>query len=263
MQMVSPEARVEIARQRERKRELARSYPEGKPLALGRAEWEAEMAQVALSAGARLGALDLGGVPGEWLEMPGAVAGRVFLLLHGGGYSSGSPRTHRPLAALIGEATRTRVIMPDYRLAPEHPFPAGLEDALTSYRWLLAQGLAPENIVVGGDSAGGGLTLSLLLRLRAAGVAQPRAAVLLSPWTDLTMSSPSYDTQRERDPGMTREALQRSAAWYAGATDRADPIASPLFADLHGLPPLLVQVGGAEIMLDDARLVAERAHFGD
>ncbi|HEX2844596.1 MAG TPA: alpha/beta hydrolase, partial [Candidatus Limnocylindria bacterium] len=156
-------------------------------------------------------------------------------------------------------AAHARVLTPDFRLAPEHPFPAAVKDVLTVYGWLLDQGVGEPNIIVGGDSSGGGLALSMLLALREAGAAMPRAAVLLSPWTDLTTSGASHERHRKLDPTVTRAALKVAAAWYAGGRDLAEPMLSPLFADLTGLPPLLVHVGGDEILLDDGRLLAERA----
>jgi monoterpene epsilon-lactone hydrolase len=152
-----------------------------------------------------------------------------------------------------------RLMLPDYRLAPENPFPAGVKDALLVYQWLLNQGVSEKNIVVGGDSAGGGLALSMLLALRAAGARMPMAAILLAPWTDLTVSSSSYDKLKKFDPIITREGLREAGLLYAGKRDPADPLLSPLFADLAGLPPLLIHVGGDEVMLDDSRKFAERA----
>jgi acetyl esterase/lipase len=152
-----------------------------------------------------------------------------------------------------------RVLVPEYRLAPEHPFPAGVKDALAVYGWLLAQGFTEDRIVVGGDSAGGGLVLSMLLALRNAGAKMPRAAILLAPWTDLTVSSQTYRTLRKFDPVITQEGLRAAGLWYAGDRDPADPMLSPLFADLSGLPPMLIHAASDEVMVDDSRLFAERA----
>lgn len=257
--MVSVEARTEIDRMVGAARDEARRYPQGKPNELGRREWEAAARLVVLPKNARFQGIEAGGVKAEWMEMPPVARDRVFLFLHGGGYTAGSPRTHRKLAANLSRAAYARVLTPDYRLAPEHPFPAGVKDALRSYGWLLEQGFAAGNIIVGGDSAGGGLTLSMLLALRDAGAELPRAAVLLSPWTDLTVSSPSYSAHKKLDPSITRDGLRRAAALYAGTRHPAEPMLSPLFADLTGLPPLLLHAGGNEIMLDDSRLLAERA----
>lgn len=251
--MISPEAKAELDRLF-----AARKDP-GRPIEQRRREWEAETRLHVLPREARFQRVDAGGVEAEWMEMPRVARDRVFLLLHGGGYNAGSPRTHRRLAAHLSRATHMRVLTPDYRLAPEHPYPAAVTDALTAYRWLIEQGIAEDNIVVGGDSAGGGLTLSLLLALREAGARMPRAAVLLAPWTDLTASSPSYRTNRKFDPIITQEGLREAGLWYAGTRDPKDPMLSPLFADLRGLPPMLIHAGGDEAMLDDSRLFAERA----
>jgi acetyl esterase/lipase len=163
------------------------------------------------------------------------------------------------MAAQFSRAAHARVLTPDYRLAPEHVFPAAVKDALSAYGWLLKQGVAEEQLIIAGDSAGGGLTLSLLLALREAGAKMPRCAVVLSPWTDLSCSSPTYERLRKLDPIIDKEGLAEAGLWYAGNRDPRDPMASPLFADLKGLPPLLVHVGGDETMLDDSRIFAERA----
>jgi acetyl esterase/lipase len=224
-----------------------------------RRDWEAAARLTVLPRGARFQSADAGGVKAEWMEMPAINRDRVLLLLHGGGYSSGSPRTHRKLAANLSRAAFARVLTPDYRLAPEHPFPAGLKDAIRAYGWLLDQGVAGGNIVVAGDSAGAGLALSMLVALRDAGAALPRAAVLMSAWTDLTTSSPSHAAHKKLDVQVTRQGLRDAGVLYMGRRDPADPMASTLFADLTGLPPLLLQVGGDEVLLDDSRILAERA----
>lgn len=257
--MVSPEARAEIERMLADRQAEARRYPEGKPLEQSRREWEAAARLVVLPKAARFQSADAGGVPCEWMEMPPVNKERAFLLLHGGGYVSGSPKTHRKLAASLSRAAYSRVLSPAYRLAPEHPFPAGLKDAIKAYGWLLDQGYAPHNIVVGGDSAGGGLALSMLVALRNAGAVLPRAAVLMSAWTDLTVSGSSYERHRRLDPSITRKGLREAAGHYAGKLNPAEPLLSPIFADLTGLPPLLLHVGGDEVMLDDSRIFAERA----
>lgn len=250
--MVSAEARAELERL------FAEQKPD-RPLEQKRREWEAETRLHVLPKGARFVQVEAGGVPSEWMEMPRVARDRVFLLLHGGGYVSGSSRTHRRMAANLSRATHMRVLVPNYSLAPEHPFPAGVKDALRAYGWLLEQGLTADRVVVGGDSAGGGLALSMLLALREGGAALPRAAVLLAPWTDLTVSSPSYRRHRQFDPIITPEGLREAAAMYAGARDPSDPMVSPLFADLAGLPPLLIHAATDEAMVDDSRRLAERA----
>ena len=257
--MVSPEARATIETMFAKKREEQRSFPQGKPLDMRRRDWEAESRLDTLPKGARFQPVDAGGVKSEWMEMPRIDRARAFLLLHGGGYNAGSPRTHRKMAANLSRASYARVLTPDYRLAPEHPFPAAVKDALKAYGYLLAQNFTEDNIIVGGDSAGGGLTLSMLLALREAGAKMPRAAVVLSPWTDLSCSSPTYERLRKLDPIIDKEGLSEAGVWYAGDRNTRDPMASPMFADLRGLPPLLVHAGGDETMLDDSRLFVERA----
>ena len=200
-----------------------------------------------------------GTVPSEWLSAPGARADAAVLYLHGGGYVIGSPRSHRHLAAAIGRAASSPVLLPDYRLAPECPYPAAVDDAVAAYRWLLGQAIAPARIVIAGDSAGGGLTVATLLALRDAGVPLPAAGVCISPWVDLTCGGGSYTTRAAVDPIVTREGVGAMATAYLAGKDPKTPVASPLFADLHGLPPLLIQVGDAEVLLDDAVLLAERA----
>ena len=200
-----------------------------------------------------------GTVPSEWLSAPGARADAAVLYLHGGGYVIGSPRSHRHLAAAIGRAASSSVLLPDYRLAPECPYPAAVDDAVAAYRWLLGKAIAPARIVIAGDSAGGGLTVATLLALRDAGVPLPAAGVCISPWVDLTCGGASYTTRAAVDPIVTREGVGAMATAYLAGKDPKTPVASPLFADLHGLPPLLIQVGDAEVLLDDAVLLAERA----
>jgi phosphinothricin tripeptide acetyl hydrolase len=183
----------------------------------------------------------------------------VVLYLHGGGYVIGSPRSHRHLAAAIAGAAAARALLLDYRLAPEHPYPAALEDATAAYRWLLAQGIAPGRVVIAGDSAGGGLTVATLLALREAGVPLPAAGVCISPWVDLTCGGSSYVSKADADPIVQRAGVEQMARAYLGSTAPREPLASPLFADLRGLPPLLIHVGSEEVLLDDSVQLAERA----
>jgi acetyl esterase/lipase len=199
----------------------------------------------------------LGGVPGERLEGP-APGNIVLLYLHGGGYFACSTETHRPITvyyALHG----FHVIAPDYRLAPENRFPAAIEDAVVFYRALLSAGYAPQNIVVAGESAGGGLALALLLSLRDAGVPLPAAAALFSPWTDLAATGDSIRTNTDRCAMFDGAGIGFSARYYLGDTDPCNPLASPLYADLAGLPPLLIHVGADEVLLDDSTRLAQRA----
>ena len=199
-----------------------------------------------------------GGVPAEWFRPDGCDESRVVLYLHGGGYSIGSIDTHRGPVSRICRAAGARGLVIDYRLAPEHPFPAQLDDALAAYRWLLESRVDPRRIVVAGESAGGGLTLSLLLSLREARIPLPAAAVCASPWVDLEMRGESMRTNARYDY-VSREILAIYASRFVGAGDLRNPLANALHADLRGLPPLLVLAGGAEVLLDDARALAARA----
>ena len=197
--------------------------------------------------------------PAEWLRPPSAEPGRVVLYLHGGGYVIGSPRSHRHLAAAIASAAGASALLLDYRLAPEHPYPAAVDDATAAYRWLLDQAIAPARIVIAGDSAGGGLTVATLLALREASVPLPAGGVCISPWVDLTCGGASYATKAAADPIVRRDGVEQMARDYLGATPPRTPLASPLFADLRGLPPLLIHVGSDEVLLDDAVQLAERS----
>jgi monoterpene epsilon-lactone hydrolase len=193
-------------------------------------------------------------VKGEWvLPRDGTKSERVVYYLHGGGYISGSAKSCRPITATLVRRSRRRVFGLDYRLAPEHRFPAGLDDAVTGYRWLLSSGIDPQSIAVVGDSAGGGMTLALALRIRDAGEPLPASLVCLSPWTDMTSESESLTANSERDSMFVGEDIERYASVYLGDQSRRDALASPLFANLSGLPPLLIQVGREEVLLNDAR----------
>jgi acetyl esterase/lipase len=219
---------------------------------------EAMTATAELPEGTRVEPVDAAGVPAEWIAGDGADESRVLLYLHGGGYVIGSIATHRALAARIAAAAGIRALILDYRLGPEHPFPAAVEDATAAYGFLLEQGIAPEQIAIGGDSAGGGLTVATLVALRDAGRGLPGAAIALSPWTDLACSGESMTTRAEADPMVQRQGLLAMADLYLAGADPRTPTASPLYADLSGLPPLYVQVGTAETLLDDATRIAER-----
>jgi len=208
--------------------------------------------------GVRITAGSVGGVPGEWVEPLAGGAVATLLYLHGGGYVACSPATHRPITAAYALAG-FRVFAADYRLAPENPFPAAVDDAVAAYRGLLADGIGAERLVVSGDSAGGGLALALLLALRDAGTPLPAAAALLSPFTDLAATGASVERNSERCAMLYAPNLSRVATLYVGTADPRTPLASPLYGDLAGLPPLLIQVGADEILLDDSVRVAERA----
>ena len=204
-----------------------------------------------------------GGVPAHWLAAPGADTGRVLLFLHGGGYELGSLRSDGELAARLGRASGMRVLFPEYRLAPEHPFPAAI-DVLAAWRWLrTGQGLSAASLAVASDSAGGGLAVALLVATRDAREALPAAAVLMSPTVDLTSSGASMTERGDQDPISTPAMLGQFASDYLAGADPKTPLASPLFAPLSGLPPLLVQVGTADLLLSDSeRLAAAAAQAG-
>lgn len=200
------------------------------------------------------------GVPGEWITNGASTDAITLYYLHGGGYSIGSVNTHATMVSSIARASKARAFAIDYRLAPEHPFPAALDDALAGYRWLLERGIDAKSIVVGGDSAGGGLAASLLLALREAGDPLPAGAVLLSPWLDLTGSGESQRTRAELDPMIPAfEGVSPMAEWYLGDRPANDPMISQIFADLHGLPPTLIHVGDHEVLLSDSTRYAEKA----
>jgi acetyl esterase/lipase len=202
-------------------------------------------------------AATVGGVDGEWVRGPGEASG-TLLYLHGGGYFCCSPRTHRAITSAYA-ALGFAVFVPDYRLAPEHPFPAAIEDAEAAWQGLLAAGLTADRLTVSGDSAGGGLSLALLLSLRDKGAALPAAAALFSPWTDLAGTGASVAGNAKRDAMFWSDGLINAASFYLGAVDARNPLASPLYAAYEGLPPLLIHVGEREVLRDDSIRVAERA----
>jgi epsilon-lactone hydrolase len=212
----------------------------------------------------RVSEVTAGGVPAHWLAAPEVDTGRVLLFLHGGGYELGSLRSDGELAARLGRASGMRVLFPEYRLAPEHPFPAAIDDVLAAWRWLrTSQHLNAGSIAVAGDSAGGGLATALLVATRDAGEAVPAAAVLMSPTVDLTSSGASMTERVDQDPISTPAMLRQFAADYLAGADPKTPLASPLFASLAGLPPLLIQVGTADLLLSDSeRLAAAAAEAG-
>ena len=200
-------------------------------------------------------------VPSEWVIPAGAGNERVILYLHGGAYNAGSTRSHRALAANIAYASHARTLTIDYRLAPEHPYPAALVDAFSAYKWLLELGIRPEQITVTGDSAGGGLTIALLVALRERRIPMPAAAVALSPWTDLSASGESWQENAKADYMINGPKLKEAARLYLKDASPQTPLASPVYANLHGLPPLLIQVGSEEVLLSDSQRLAESARL--
>jgi len=217
-----------------------------------------------VAADVTLTAVDINGIPGEWSAVPGSDRSRVLLFFHGGGYCSGSIISHRRMASEAGRAGGVRTLAISYRLAPENPFPAALEDAVTAWHFLRRQGIAAKHIAIGGDSAGGGLSLAVALKLRDVKEELPACLWLVSPWTDLTMSGSTLITKEAVDPLIHKSYLCELADAYLGsAVDRKDPRVSPLFAKLTGMPPLLIQVGSAETLLDDAVRLAAAAGEAD
>jgi monoterpene epsilon-lactone hydrolase len=211
-----------------------------------------------------LNPVDLDGVPGEWSMVPGTDPSRVLMFFHGGGYCSGSIRSHRRMATEAGRGAGVRTLAVGYRLAPEHPFPAARDDALTAWHWLRKQGIDAAHIAVGGDSAGANLSVALINQLRADSEELPACAWLVSPWTDLTMSGSTMTTKDAVDPLMHKGYLEELANAYVPAgMESNDPRISVLYADLHGLPPALIQVGSEETLLDDASRFATAAGAAD
>tara|TARA_R110001592_G_scaffold362770_1_gene678159 strand:+ start:6899 stop:7783 length:885 start_codon:yes stop_codon:yes gene_type:complete len=202
--------------------------------------------------------INAAGVSAEWLEPSESSPDNVILYLHGGGYFMGSPATHRGLVGHLAHACGVRALSVDYRLAPEHPFPAALEDSLTVYQWVLDQGVLPKNIIIAGDSAGAGLALATLVSLRDNQKPLPAMALCISPWTDLALTGESIETCAEIDPYISNDQL-KLGSHYMGKNDAKLPLISPLYADLQGLPPLLVHVGTDEILLSDSTRLAEKA----
>lgn len=205
--------------------------------------------------------IEIANMKAEWIFSPSDTDENspVIFYIHGGGYVMGSIQCYRPLAGRIAQASGGKLLLFDYRLAPEHPFPAALEDCLLAYRWLLKQKIDPRQIVIAGDSAGGGLTLATLITLRDAGEPLPAAAVCISPWTDLAVTGESIKTKVKEDPMTTPQAALLCARLYLNGIDPKTPMASPLYADLSNLPPLLVQVGSAELLLSDSLRLVEKA----
>jgi acetyl esterase/lipase len=243
---------------KDRIRAVFGSWSEDTSVEQMRQEWEDLFAASGVSANSER--IQAGGVDAEWVTAPGARSDRVLLYFHGGGYALGSVKSHWELIARLSAATGCRALGLDYRLSPENPFPAPVEDACAAYRWLLGQGIGPGHIALAGDSAGGGLTAAALVSLRDGGTPLPAAAAMLSPWVDLEATGESYDTRAEVDPMVHRPLVLGMAQTYLGGKGSPrDPLAAPLYADLAGLPPLLIHVGDHETLLDDSTRFAERA----
>lgn len=230
-----------------------------------RRTYEAAIARVPIPAGVTITAERVGPLDAEWVVPRDSPARprRAVLYLHGGGYVIGSPASSRPLAVNLALAARTPLLSLAYRLAPESPFPAAVDDASMAVQWLLRRGFTAGDVVIGGDSAGGGLAVAAMLALRQRGAPLPRAGFCLSPWTDLRLASGSLDSPGLQDPMVARWLLAEMADLYLDGTDPATPLASPALADLTGLPPLLIQVGGGEKLFDDSVSLAQAARARD
>jgi acetyl esterase/lipase len=233
-------------------------------LADERKSWEEGALQAPLPLNTVITPMSIEGVACEWVRVDQTDDKTVILYVHGGGFNAGSCKTHRELAALLSQASQVPVLLIDYRLAPEHPFPAGLEDVIRVYHWLLIHHTTSNRIVIGGDSAGAGLALSALVALRdAADDPLPAAGLFLSPWFDLTLSGETITSRAEVDPMVTQKALAHAVQLYIGSARPDDPLVSPLYADLKGLPPLLIQTGDHEILSGDAIRAAEKVKAAD
>ena len=228
-----------------------------------RAAYEALGDLFPLAGDVRVEQVNAHGVPAEWTSTPVASTSEVILYLHGGGYAWGSLKSHRHLVSEVGRAAMMRTLALDYRRAPEFPFPQALEDSVSGYRFLLDSGFSSRQIAVAGDSAGAGLAVALLVRLKEVGLQQPACALLFSPWVDMTATADSYSRNAQRDPILNREIMQFLAEQYLGKRSRETPLASPVFADLNGIAPLTIFVGSTEALLDDAITLTRASGLAD
>jgi acetyl esterase/lipase len=202
---------------------------------------------------------DIDGLHAEWITPSGADANKIVLHLHGGGYVTGGINSHQAMCVLMAQTLKLKILLPEYRLAPEQPFPAALEDALKTYRWLLAQGHKSSDMILSGDSAGGGLALATVLSLRDNKEPLPAAVTCISPWADLTLTSQSHTVNAEAESILSLGTLKEWSLAYTAENSLRNPLVSPIYADFHDFPPLLIQVGSDEILLDDARTLADKA----
>jgi len=252
-----PDAEIEAIRK------ILEANPRPDGLTERRQRLDALSEQYSLPPGVRVEAADANGVKAEWTSTEEADPQSVVMYLHGGGYIAGSMKSHRHMVAQAGREARSRTMSLDYRLAPEHPFPAAIEDTVAGYRFLLSRGFPATRIAIAGDSAGGGLAIALLVSLRDAGLPLPACAWCLSPWVDLEGTGASMTAKAMVDPMVQQPYLVELAEAYLGGVDPRTPLAAPLYADLRGLPPILIQVGSAETLLDDAVRLAGAAGSAD
>jgi len=241
--------------------ELLNSMPDTSGLTFEerRSNFEEQASQLPVAENVSCEPLSVAGIPAEWIVPAETPERSVLLYLHGGGYCIGSINTHRGMVSHIAMAAETKTLLIDYRLAPENPFPAAVEDSTSAYKWLLSQGIDSRDIIIAGDSAGGGLTVSTLVSLKEKGIPLPAAAVLISPWMDLAITGNSVISKADIDPMVTKEGLIEMAEAYTDDTDHRAPLASPLYAELKGLPPMLIHVGTSEILYDDATRLVDHA----
>jgi acetyl esterase/lipase len=240
-------------------RELIASRPRPDDLGERRRAMDANATTFPLDPSVKVEPVTANGVRAEWTTTPGADHKRVVLYLHGGGYVFGSVLSHRHLVAEIGLQARCRTLALDYRLAPEHPFPAPVEDTLAAYRFLLESGIEAKHIAIAGDSAGGGLVVAAMVAIRDAGLNQPACGWAISPWVDMEARGGTFTSLAHVDPMVTKETITDIAATYLGGADPRSPLAAPIYADLRGIAPLLIQVGAAETLLDDSLQLAGKA----
>jgi acetyl esterase/lipase len=244
-------------------RQLIASRPRSDDIVQRRRDIDARGLQNKLPADVKVEPVIAGGVKAEWSSTPDADASKAVLYLHGGGYVIGSLDSHRGLVAEIGRAARARALAIDYRLAPEHPFPAAVDDALAAYRFLLSSGVPPRGITIAGDSAGGGLVVAAMVAIRDAGLPQPACGWPISPWVDMEAIGESMIGKAATDPTVQKAGILDMAMHYLNGADPRSPLAAPLYADLRGLAPLFIQVGAAETLLDDAIRLAQLAGAAD
>jgi epsilon-lactone hydrolase len=228
-----------------------------------RRDFDAAFSQYGIARDVTVEPVNANGVRAEWTSTPADDRDAALLYVHGGGYVIGSLDSHRHLVSEAGRAAKTWALALDYRLAPEHPFPAAVEDAVSGYRYLLSRGIRPRRIAIAGDSAGGGLVVAAMLAIRDAGLGQPACGWCISPWVDMEGIGETMSTKEAADPMVQRAPLLDMAKLYLGGADPRSPLAAPIYADLTGLAPLLIQVGAAETLLDDAIRLAKVAGAAD
>lgn len=244
-------------------RQIIASRPRATELAQMRRDIDARGMAFGLASDVVVDKVSAGGVPSEWTATPDARADSVILYLHGGGYVIGSLDSHRHVAAEVGRAAGVRTLAIDYRLAPEHPFPAAVDDTVAAYRYLLDSGVSAGRIAFVGDSAGGGLVVGAMLAVKDAGLPQPACGWCISPWVDMEALGQSFTDRAATDPTVQKATIALMAERYLGAADPRSPYAAPIYGDLRGLPPLLLQVGSVETLLDDSLALARAAAIAD